>query len=285
MLTQNDITDFFETQLASWPQVGERFSALDSVLAKSFDIEGFKVTVTHNPDRIRSSAAKVDKTAIAARRCFLCDANRPAEQQHIDWRDYRILVNPFPILPQHFTIIAKQHRPQSVDGAIADMVALSQLMPDFAVFYNGPACGASAPDHFHFQAVRREALPMFAADALPFGVVKLSGDDATQRQVDAVLGRLPRDEQESEPKVNMFCTCIGAKPVITIIPRRRHRPDFYGEDGMLISPASIDLAGVIVAPRLADYERITPLTIASIYSQLCYSQTQVNSFVHDLVTP
>lgn len=284
MLIQKDIIDFFEDQLASWQLVGERFRALDRVLAKRFDINGFEVTVTHNPDRIRSSAAKVDKASIAARRCFLCDANRPPEQRHLDWCDYRILVNPFPILPQHFTIIAKQHRPQQVGGAIADMVALSQLMPDFAVFYNGPACGASAPDHFHFQAVRRESLPMFTSDALPFGVVRLMGDNATQQQVDAVLGRLPRDEQESEPKVNIFCSYVAGQPEITIIPRRRHRPDFYGEEGMLISPASIDLAGVVVAPRLVDYERITPEIIEKIYAQLCFSQSQINTLVHDLIT-
>lgn len=284
MLTQNEVTDFFRRQLEMWPEAAARFAALDNVLMREMDIDGFGVTVSHNPARIQSSAAKVDKASIAARRCFLCDANRPPQQQHIDWGDYRILVNPFPILPEHFTIIAKEHRPQSIVGAIADMTRLSSLLPDFAIFYNGPACGASAPDHFHFQAVRRSALPMFGATALPFGVIRLSGDMASQHGVDAVLDRLPRDGEESEPKVNIFCTCENDAPEITIIPRRRHRPDFYGEEGMLISPASIDLAGVIVAPRLKDYENITTDTIRSIYSQLCFSQSEINELTHDLHT-
>ncbi|MDE6346082.1 MAG: DUF4922 domain-containing protein [Muribaculaceae bacterium] len=281
MLKQTEITDFFKRQLQIWPEAAARFTALDNVMTRHFDIDGFPVTISHNPARIQSSAAKVDKASIAARRCFLCDANRPPRQQHIDWRDYRILVNPFPILPEHFTIIAKEHRPQSIKGAIADMTQLAMLMPDFAIFYNGPACGASAPDHFHFQAVRKSALPMFSSDKLPFDIIRLSGEKASQHGVDAALDCLPRDGEESEPKVNIFCSSENGTPEITIIPRRRHRPDFYGEDGMLISPASIDLAGVIVAPRRSDFDSITPEIIKDIYSQLCFSRSEINSFQND----
>lgn len=284
MVTQREVLDFFEQQLEVWPEAAERFTALDNVLTKHFTVNGFEVTVSHNPARMRSSAAKVDKASIAARRCFLCDANRPEQQLKIDWKNYRILVNPFPILPHHFTIIAQEHRPQSIAAAIDDMRVLAAMLPDFAIFYNGPACGASAPDHFHFQAVEKGALPMMRGGELPFGVVKLSGDKATQRAVDKVLSRLPKGDDETEPKVNIFCAMNGNEPEITIIPRRRHRPDFYGEKGMLISPASIDLAGVIVAPRLADYEKITSEIINSIYSQLCFSQNEINEFLHENIT-
>lgn len=283
MLTQNDVIRFFTDQLEAWPEVRDRFDALDDVLNRRIDIDGFPVTITHNPSRIRSSAAKVDKASIAARPCFLCDANRPAEQRHLDWEGYRILVNPFPILPQHFTITAREHRPQSIAGAIGDMTRLALLLPDFAIFYNGPACGASAPDHFHFQAVRRESLPMMSADTLPMGVVRLTGDEATQQCVDAVLARLPHEEGEQEAKVNIFCTAVGGVPEITIIPRRRHRPDFYGEDGMLVSPASIDLAGVMVAARPEDFDKFTPETIRSIYSQLCFTQAELNTMLNDII--
>lgn len=281
MLTQAEITGFFTRQLEVWPEAAARFDALGNVLTKQFDINGFSVTVMHNPARILSTAAKVDKASIAARRCFLCDENRPPQQSHIDWNGYRVLVNPYPILPCHLTITAGVHRPQSIYGAIGDMVQLSGMLPDFAIFYNGPACGASAPDHFHFQAVKKNNLPMFGATALPFGSIKITGDKATQQYVDAVLSKLPKSDGETEPKVNIFCTVENGTPEITVIPRRRHRPDFYGEDGMLISPASIDLAGVIVAPRRQDYESIDAATIENIYSQLCFSQSEINSFLND----
>lgn len=281
MLTQTEVITFFNHQLEVWGEVNQRFSDLNNVLSKQLDINGFEVTISHNPMRIRSSAAKVDKASIAARQCFLCDANRPAQQLHIDWKNYRILVNPFPILPRHFTIIAKEHRPQSIATAIDDMKELALILPDFAIFYNGPACGASAPDHFHFQAVEKSALPMMTGQPIPFGVITLNGENITQQSVNNILSRLPKNEDEYEPKVNIFCTSEANIPQLTIIPRRQHRPDFYGEDGMLISPASIDLAGVIVAPRLADYENIDLNVIKSIYSQLCYSQSEINNLLND----
>lgn len=284
MLTQSDVIDFFNRQLEVWPEVGLRFSDLKNVLTKQLDINGFEVTVSHNPMRIHSSAAKVDKASIASRRCFLCDANRPAQQLHIDWKCYRILVNPFPILPRHFTIIAKEHRPQSIATAIDNMKDLTLLLPDFAIFYNGPACGASAPDHFHFQAVEKSTLPMYSGRPLPFGIISLTGGNVSQKSVNNILSRLPKNDEEYEPKVNIFCTAEGNIPQLTIIPRRQHRPDFYGEDGMLISPASIDLAGVIVAPRLADYQNIDSKVIKSIYSQLCFTQSEINNLLNDSPT-
>lgn len=281
MLTQTEVITFFNHQLEVWGEVNQRFADLNNVLTKQLDINGFEVTICYNPMRIRSSAAKVDKASIASRQCFLCDANRPAQQLHIDWKNYRILVNPFPILPRHFTIIAKEHRPQSIATAIDDMKELALLLHDFAIFYNGPACGASAPDHFHFQAVEKSALPMMTGQPIPFGIITLNGGNVTQQSVNNILSRLPKNDDEYETKVNIFCTSETNVPQLTIIPRRQHRPDFYGEDGMLISPASIDLAGVIVAPRLADFENIDLNVIKSIYSQLCFSQSEINNLLND----
>lgn len=264
------LEDFYRQQLQSWSECAARFYALDNIISKELDIDGFKVTVTHNPARIRSSAAKVDKSSIDARPCFLCDKNRPQQQRHIDWKDYKILVNPFPILHHHFTIVANQHRPQCINGAIDDMVELSKALPGYAIFYNGPRCGASAPDHFHFQAVKKAGLPLLNGSNAPFKTFTLSGELANQRNVDDILANLHREDDEQEPKVNIFCTTDNGIPTLTIIPRRKHRPDFYGEDGMLISPASLDLAGVFVAPRRCDYDNFTPEVIKDIYHQLCY---------------
>lgn len=264
------LENFYLRQLQSWSECANRFEALDQILSKDFDIDGFKVTVTHNPARIQSSAAKVDKNSIASRPCFLCDKNRPSRQLHLDWKDYKILVNPFPILPHHFTIVANQHRPQCIDGAIDDMVELSKVIPEYAIFYNGPRCGASAPDHFHFQAVKKEGLSLFSCVDAPFKTIKLTAEMANQHNAEIVLSKLLKENDEKEPKVNIFCTTDNDIPTLTIIPRKKHRPDFYGEDGMLISPASLDLAGIFVAPRRCDYDNITPEVIKEIYNQLCY---------------
>lgn len=262
------LEDFYHQQLQSWPECAVRFDALNDILSKELVIDGFNVTVTHNPARINSSTARVDKATIDARPCFLCDKNRPSQQLHIDWKDYKILVNPFPILPYHFTIVANEHRPQSIYGAIDDMVELSKALPEYAIFYNGPKCGASAPDHFHFQAVKKKDLPLFNGGIPPFRTICLNGNQANMQHVEDTLSTMPRDYDETEPKVNIFCTTDNDIPTLTIIPRRKHRPDFYGEDGMLISPASLDLAGVFVAPRRCDYDKITPEVIKEIYNQL-----------------
>lgn len=278
-MEQKEIIEFFELQLAEWPEVKARFAELQNVVAKDVDLSEIRVKVTHNPARIRSSAAKVDKKSIAERPCFLCDKNRPAEQHHLDWRGYKILVNPYPILPQHFTIVAKEHRPQNIADAVADMTSLAKMMPDFAIFYNGPACGASAPDHFHFQAVRRDALPMYNEwdrPAFPMGYIALTGDKATQQELDKVMRLLPREGGEIEAKVNIYCTMRDGEPEIIILPRRKHRPDFYGEEGMLVSPASIDLAGVMVAARKSDFDKFNVQTITEIYHQLCYTQQEID---------
>lgn len=270
MLTQENIIVFHANQLKAWPEAAARYNALGSIISKEIDIDGFPVTVIHNPARMRSSAAKVDKASIASRPCFLCAANRPPQQSRLGFKGYSILVNPFPILPRHFTIVAEEHRPQAIEGAVSTMVELSRLLPEFAIFYNGPACGASAPDHFHFQAVEKCRLPLFNNQHIPFRTIRLSGEKATQEYVDRELAMMPMGDDETEPKVNIFCTSEYDTPTITIIPRRKHRPDFYGEDGMLVSPASIDLAGVFVAPRIEDFDKFNHDIIKDIYHQLCY---------------
>lgn len=279
MLTQNDITGFFKRQLESWPEAAARFEALKTVGRKVIDIDGFAVTVICNASRKGSSAAKVDKASIAARPCFLCDSNRPPEQLHLDWNGYKILVNPFPIMPVHFTIVANEHRPQSIRGAIGHMKLLSAMMPDFAIFYNGPRCGASAPDHFHFQAVEKSHLPIFKSAPIPFGVIDIDGTSAGNEEFDRLIEALPIDQDETEPKINIFCTTESGRQRIIVIPRRRHRPDFYGENGLLMSPASIDLGGVMVTVRQSDFNTVNKEILKDIYSQLCYTQSQADEFI------
>lgn len=170
-----DLFGYYRTQLASWPMAAANFRAISSVETRILPGEGFRFTLQHNPARVRSTAAKVDSAAIAARPCFLCAANRPPEQQPlpVPGMDYEVLVNPFPIFPFHFTIPCLHHTPQLITANNAErfthMMQLAAMMPGMALFYNGPACGASAPDHFHFQALPLQSLPLLTTtDPLPF---------------------------------------------------------------------------------------------------------------------
>lgn len=278
-ISQSIVNDFFVKQLSSWPKCAEAFASLEATTTKAIDVDGFQVKVQFNPERIRSSAAKVDKASIAARPCFLCDKNRPAEQKSLPWGDYKILVNPYPICKFHLTIPAP-HAPQLINRQrIEDMMELARLMPDSLIFYNGPRCGASAPDHFHFQVAGRNELPIVEAiehnRAIPFGIITLRDSS----RFDDIMARLPKGDEEPEPKVNILCFADAAgAPIVVIIPRRAHRPDFYGEgEGeMLVSPASADLAGLMVAPRQADFELFDEKRLRAIYSQLCYTQAEVD---------
>jgi ATP adenylyltransferase/5',5'''-P-1,P-4-tetraphosphate phosphorylase II len=284
-LSQSQVDDFFSRQLSQWPTAAARFKALNDVATKQLSVDGFTLRVQFNPSRIVSSAANVTAGAIAARPCFLCAANRPAEQHGIDLGDATILVNPFPILPFHLTIVGNSHAPQLIAGHESLMARLALKLNRSVVFYNGPRCGASAPDHFHFQAVGLDSLPLIDAvnrrQPLPFGVIVFdaTADEAASR-LQQVMSALPRSEGDTESPVNILAYAIGDKARFIVIPRRRHRPDFYGsgDDQMLVSPASIDLAGVMVNVRPTDFNRFDVDTVSAIYSQLCYPQSQLPDY-------
>ena len=154
------ITELLREQVSNWELACTNFAGLKTVRTKSFDFGDFEVKVQFNPARIVSSGAKVDAKTIAERKCFLCTENRPAEQNSVDAGDYLVLVNPFPIFPEHFTIPRKEHVDQQIKPYFADMLELAKALDDYLIFYNGPRCGASAPDHMHFQAGTKDFLPL-----------------------------------------------------------------------------------------------------------------------------
>ena len=160
MTLQEKVNELFEQQLSVWEMARNNFEGLKTVQIREFDFDGFAVKVQFNPARMVSSGAKVDAKTIAQRKCFLCSANRPEVQRGIEWRDYDILINPFPIFPRHLTIPRREHVDQRLVPYISDMFDLARELPDFVVFYNGPKCGASAPDHMHFQAGNADFLPL-----------------------------------------------------------------------------------------------------------------------------
>ena len=165
MTNNHQISKFISDQLSVWPLASSNFRSLKNAEIREMEVGGLKVRCQHNPERIRSSAARVDSTSIKARKCFLCAENRPPEQSSMQFegrkgRKYDILVNPYPIFPSHLVIARNAHVPQTIWHRVVDMTDIARHFPDFTVFYNGPECGASAPDHMHFQACPRGLMPL-----------------------------------------------------------------------------------------------------------------------------
>ncbi|MCM1310748.1 MAG: DUF4922 domain-containing protein [Bacteroides sp.] len=238
-----NIEDFFKKQLAIWPEVAARYEALKNVEVKNVGDH----CVQFNPARAVSTAAKVDAASIAARPCFLCAENRPKEQIALEWGDYEILVNPFPIFPGHLTIAAKTHIPQTLERRFEDMQKLSRQLPGYTLFFNGAKAGASAPDHMHFQAVPSEYMRV----SNKYFSYKLN-EDFTPEFLD--------------PMINIVCTNGGA----IAIPRTKHRPDCYGD--LLVSPASIDLCGTLIAVRREDFDRLDSKLVDSIIREVTFQE-------------
>ena len=303
-----DIETLLAGQLREWPLAHTNFEALDSVRVKEVELPGLTVKVQFNPARIVSSGAKVDAASVKARKCFLCAENRPAEQRGVDYGDnYTILVNPFPIFPRHFTIPDTRHTDQRIENRVADMFSLAQALPGYTVFYNGPKCGASAPDHAHFQAGNSDFLTIAPAveksckenvatvngatlslvTGLPMSVFVI--DSATPADGAALFDRLyralPLGDDDAEPMINILCYALGDQVRMLVFPRKRHRPSFYGTEGdnaMLISPASVDMGGVFITPREQDFERLDSDIIKQLFNELCLSVDEARAIAETL---
>ena len=290
-----------ESQLSQWPTARDNYAALKTVRLRQFEVEGLTFRVQYNPARIRSTAARVDKQSIGQRPCFLCAANRPAEQAAVSFlRRYDILVNPYPIFPRHLTIADRSHSPQRLAPRMADMLALARELPEFTVFYNGPACGASAPDHAHFQAGSRGVMPierewqprrgkpirigssrLYLIDDSPRHSLVVVGTRAEELSdiVARLLDLLHKDEGEAEPKVNVLALYEEGLYIVIVLPRRRHRPSCYfaeGREHLLVSPASVDLGGLIIVPTEEDFLKIDARRIREIVSEVCADRLSAN---------
>lgn len=279
------VSSFFKKQLECWPETAERCKALENVETTIFD-NGLQMQ--YNPARIRSTAAAVDAKSIAERPCFLCAKNRCPEQLHRDiCASLEVLVNPFPVLPGHLTIVTKKHTPQLIEPMFADMLFLARRWRGMAVFYNGAKCGASAPDHAHLQAVRSSDVPLmgrawkkrievasrllcgdasagiYYSDAYPAPLFIVKGKDeaAVEGSFKKLMSHLPSSEEGAEPPVNIFALYSESEGwSVTVFPRYKHRPDCYFVDGdsrRLVSPGALDMAGVLILARGEDYASIT----------------------------
>lgn len=289
-----NINDFISSQLESWSEVSDRFSALDKCLTRTLDTGIRPITLQHNPSRVISTGAAVDDTSVSRRPCFLCRVNRPAVQRSISYGRYEILVNPFPIFPAHLTIAAVGHTPQRIAGRFADMLRLAEELHGHTVFYNGPRCGASAPDHFHFQAAPACFFPIIWALATS---TPLASDrnvtlhnlspacfavaDPTPENLTRLLEKLPADPATALPMVNILVWHDGCRLNAIVIPRSRHRPHCYGTAPgcRLVSPASVDLAGVFVIPRCNDFRELTAIEITGIINEVTYPASRLVNII------
>lgn len=284
-------------QLASWETARRNYAALSGVRVKELNVRGIPYKVQFNPARIVSSAAKVDAASIRERTCFLCPAHLPPEQKGIPFGGhYQILVNPFPIFPRHLTVAETEHTEQRIASRFADMLDLAEALTEYTLFYNGPRCGASAPDHAHFQAGSRGFMPIEqewrkrAADKVARcgQAVLWHMDDAPRttlvidsaskadavRLFDTLYRSLPLKPGEEEPMMNVLALYESGRWTVFVFPRRQHRPACYTAEGdarLLSSPASVDLGGVFILPVERDFQRITADDVARILSEVCLS--------------
>lgn len=299
------IQNLLDEQLASWELARNNYQALRQVRTKELDVNGTRYQVQFNPARIVSSSAKVDSKSIQERKCFLCTENLPNEQRSIPFKmHYNILVNPFPIFPRHLTIPEVEHTDQRIRNRFADMLDLAAVANEYVIFYNGPKCGASAPDHAHFQAGNKGFLPIEvdwrdgSRLVLEYGSAMLwSLDDAycpaliiesperwdAAELFDIVYDAMEVKPGEDEPMMNLLAWVnVEGNWVVCIFPREKHRPSCYsaeGEANILISPASVDMGGVFITPREEDFEKLTAADIANILKEVCLSPIEFKQLI------
>lgn len=272
---QNKIKQLFSTQREEWKLLDDNCNQMNNIEVRSLnwgsDIE---VVLQFNPSRIVSASAKVDKKSIQERKCFLCAENRPDVQQGISFLDkYMILCNPFPILQNHLTIPLHTHVPQLIGKKISDMLSLAEMLPDYVVFYNGPKCGASAPDHFHFQAGLKNKTLMSIENPLRSCLrIESETKENAEEQFDDVYNYLKTHQpDEDEPMMNIISFMENGMYIIHIFPRKLHRPWQYSAEGksqILVSPGALDMAGMFITPRKEDFDKIDSNDIEDIYAQV-----------------
>ena len=282
--------DCLEQQLAVWPAAKQAFDNLEQVQTRVLSSSG--LALQHNPARIISTTAKVAPAQTTVRPCFLCRENRPVEQLSFDAGDgFELLLNPYPILREHFCVVSRAHRPQKFQDCYEKMLKIAgQLEPGYMIFYNGPRSGASAPDHLHMQIGRSEGIPLLdklreneppAKDEpitiQPFGfpVIVIKGSDPA-RLWDYISGMTVYDG-DYEPRMNVLSFNRDGQVITAIIPRSKHRPDcYYAQEGrILVSPGGIDMFGMIITPRKEDFESLTERQVLDIYRQVTPQQPKI----------
>lgn len=316
-ITDKELSKYFEVnsvvsktkalflhQTNNWELAKQNYLSLKLIKKKVFEFDGFEIVVQYNSGRIVSSSAKVDSKSIKERPCFLCANNLPREQKGILCSsNYLLLLNPFPIFEEHFTIPQVEHKPQEIYNNFGDILNISkELGTRYTIFYNGAKCGASAPDHMHFQASIKNVMPaekeldyiyenlveLFIDEKIRVATVVnylrnsflIESDDKTrakeefQKLFKSIKETTTSDE---EPLMNIIVT-YSDKWRIYIFPRKVHRPKQFfaeGEDKILLSPAAVDFGGLLITPRIEDFEKISKEDIIDIFKQTSVDETTI----------
>ena len=308
IMEDSSISRFFNRQLEVWADARHRFRDLKHVETRQLSDQ---LKLQWNPARIVSTGAKIDKKTLGERPCFLCDKNRPKEQmsKQIDEK-FHLLVNPFPILPVHFTIPARKHQPQLIYKNYGEMHRFISLHSDLMVFYNGPKCGASAPDHLHFQAGTNGILPLqtnwqrlsrnltdvislndeekisvvrdFLVPAFVIISKSAESDEALFRRL---YKAMPQRGDETEPMMNIISWRKGEEFISVVIPREKHRPEAYFTEGdaqFVVSPGALDMSGLIITPREEDFRKLTEEKALSLLQECGVSEEKMNAIIAKL---
>jgi hypothetical protein len=286
-MTIQEIDRLFERQLRTWPRLANGVEGLAQAKTRPVRIDWFDVFIRHIPHRVGSTTAAVDRESVAKRPCFLCAGNLDPEQEGIEFgADFTIYCNPFPIVDRHLTIVYKEHGMQHIANQFGNMLDLAAALPGYFVIYNGPECGASAPDHMHFQAGSRKLFPIEKDTAGLSGItvpnyarnvflfrggdrsVLIHRTDSAMELLAEVTGK------PKEPLINIAVFYEERQWVAYLFPRGKHRPDVFHTGELTVSPASIDLCGVFVVPLAKDFERITGDVIRAIFREVTLAEGQ-----------
>lgn len=305
-MKQNKIQKFIGDQLSRWPLACDNFRALKNVQSREVTVNGLTVQLQFNPARMISSAAKLTKEDIAKRKCFLCRENRSPEQIMMKFegrkgKKYHILINPYPIFPEHLVIAKAKHTDQSIWHRYIDMLDLARKYADYSFFYNGPYCGASAPDHHHFQGVPKGLMPLevdvdakldslqkitsvqdadlYHYDNFTTGIFVIRAETAKSaaKMFYRLLDCAEMPAGDNEPRINLFTYHRDGEFRSIVIFRRCHRSHHYFSDGpdhLTMSPGCADMAGVFIVPVEEEFQKITPELLSDMLSEITISKEE-----------
>ena len=282
-----EVEELFKRQTQAWPQLAKGIEGLAQAKTRSVRIDWFDIFIRHIPHRMASTTASVDRESVAKRPCFLCASNLPSEEEGLQFDDnFTIYCNPFPIVDRHLTIAHREHGLQGIANQFGSMLDLAAALEGYFIVYNGPECGASAPDHMHFQAGSRVLFPIEKDTA---GLTSVTVPNYARnvflfrgRDRSALIDRMDRaidllaetTGKRPEPMVNIAVFHERREWVTYLFPRGKHRPEVFHTGELTVSPASIDLCGIFVVPLAQDFERITGNAIAAIFREVTLPDDQ-----------
>lgn len=309
-MQQIELDLLYQDQLKNFELAASNYHGLQQVLYRDIPLDGFNIRLQFNPARIISTNAKIDADTLKQRSCFLCPQNMPTAQRGISYNEhYNVFINPYPIFAPHFTIPSRSHEPQLLGTRMEDMLNIAFDFPDYTIFYNGPSCGASAPDHFHFQLVPRHQMPLetdIAQESIQATIVRkdfyhiyklqnyLRETIILQASDQKLLCRLFSQVQKSigqhvafeeEPMFNLLCWFDNCQWTLCIFPRKTRRPwQFFAEgaEKIMFSPGCVDMAGLIITPRREDFDKYSAELLADLFHQVSIEQEVMLLIFQDL---